>query len=533
MVARTLSLFLTLGLGMATAAPAVPLWSRFEFVLRSSKSYENPLQDVEVRVVFTAPSGARRVVDAFWDGGSTWRARLTPDEQGAWTFVTSSSDPQNSGLHQVSGRFVCGPAPERGNRFDLHGPVVVSKDGRHLAHADGTPFFWLADTAWNGPMWASGEDWEDYVNKRQSLMFTAVQWVATQWRGAPLGDSQKRLAYSGRERIAVNLPFFQALEKKHDVLRRYGLVSAPVMLWAIRRGPEDDVDPGVSLPEAQAILLCRYMVARWGEDPVLWLLNGDGEYRGAAAARWRTIGRGVFGGTRHAPVALHPGGLKWVMDDFEGESWLDLAGYQSAHADSEKNSAWITTGEPEVYGRRAVGKVMLSLEAPYEGPGREDLVRRNHYWSMLNGPVVGVTYGAAGVWSWSDGVSPVPGHGTSVPQSWRSALSLPAAREMAIAYLFFNRIPYWTLRPALGILAEQPGGARFVAASQSEDRSLTVVYVPADREVRLKAAALPAGSKAQLFAPKSGALFDVKGKSRDGIVTFAGPSEGDWLLLVR
>lgn len=527
MVARILILFLSVGLGWASA---VPLWSRFEVVLQSSTSYENPLQDVEVRVAFTAPSGARRVVDAFWDGGSTWRARLTPDEQGTWTFVSSSSDSRNSGLHGVSGRFDCGPAAPEGGRFALHGPVVVSQDGRHLAHADGTPFFWLADTAWNGPLWASEADWASYVERRRAQGFTAVQWVATQWRGAPLGDSQQRLAYSGRERIAVNPGFFQDLEKKHDALRRAGLVSAPVMLWAIRRGPEDDVDPGVSLPESQAILLCRYMAARWGADPVLWLLNGDGEYRGAAAARWRAIGRGVFGGRRHAPVTLHPGGLKWVMGDFEGESWLDLAGYQSAHADSEKNSAWITTGEPAEYGRRASGKVLLSLEAPYEGPGRAALVRRNHYWSILNGPVVGITYGATGIWSWSDGVASAPGHGPSIPPSWRSGMELPGAGQMGVLIRFFEGLPYWTLRPAPEVVAEQPGGARFISASQSADGALTVVYVPADRTVKLR---IGSGRAAEWVDPQTGRVSATSGVARGGVTEFAGPAEGDWLLVVR
>ena len=42
----------------------------------------------------------------------------------------------------------------------------VSKNGRYLAHADSTPFFWLGDTAWNGALLSSKSDWEIYLNDR-------------------------------------------------------------------------------------------------------------------------------------------------------------------------------------------------------------------------------------------------------------------------------------------------------------------------------------------------------------------------------
>ncbi|MCX6628039.1 MAG: DUF5060 domain-containing protein, partial [Candidatus Solibacter sp.] len=304
----------------------------------------NPVRDVDFRVEFISPSGVQRTVYGFWDGGGTWRVRLMPDESGQWTYRSFTAGKAEAGLHNVSGSFVCGPPRAKGSRFDLHGPIVISNDGIHLAHADGTPFFWLADTAWNGPLWSTPQDWDC----------------------APQGDSRKRLAFTGREEIAIDLDFFRQLETKHDALIRAGVVSAPVVMWAIDRGPDDAVNPGVSLPDRQAILLARYMAGRWNADPVVWMLNGDGDYRGEKAARWRTIGRGVFQEIWHAPVTLHPGGLMWVMDGFPDESWLSISGYQSAHGDSDRNSRWITSGEPSAYWKRDRARASLSLEAPYE-----------------------------------------------------------------------------------------------------------------------------------------------------------------------
>jgi hypothetical protein len=520
----------------------IPQWTRFEHQFESSALYTNPVQQMDLRVAFQSPSGVIRTAYAYWDGDRTWRVRFAPEETGVWTW-RSFSDPKDDGLHGVTGSFGCSSPRTNGGRFDRHGPVVIANDGVHLVHADGTPFFWLGDTAWNGPLWSSAEDWDFYIKHRIAQGFTAVQWVASQWRGAPEGDAYQRRAYSGADRIAINLGFFKRLEERHDALRRAGILSVPIMLWAINRGPEDAVNPGVSLPEKDAILLGRYLVARWNADPVVWVLNGDGDYQKEKAARWRNIGRGVFQEIWHAPVAIHPGGLQWVMDGFPDESWLSIAGYQSGHADTDANCRWITMGPPATYWKRDRARALLSLEAPYESPSREGLspshdyvTRRNHYWSILNAPIVGVTYGASGVWSWSDGLNPVPGHGARVPPAWKTMLDLPAATQMRYLIQFFESLDFQRLRPEPQVLARQPGTeamARFISATQTPDKTLTVLYTPMDRTVSVNTAALLPSVAGEWFNPRTGMRCLATGKSAGDTLEFSTPEDGDWLLVLK
>jgi hypothetical protein len=156
----------------------VSRWGRFEVALTSDQEWENPLQEAELAGVFVSPSGQQVAVDGFWDGGRTWRLRFSPDEEGEWRFRARLSD----GVEQ-EGQFVCGPA-EGETPFQRHGHVRVHEGRKRLEHAAGTPFFWLVDTAWNGPLRSDEAAWQWYAEQRVRQGFSGVQWVTTQWRAA-------------------------------------------------------------------------------------------------------------------------------------------------------------------------------------------------------------------------------------------------------------------------------------------------------------------------------------------------------------
>lgn len=58
------------------------------------------------------------------------------------------------------------------------GPIKVSASRRHFEHLNGSPFLFLSDTCWYGPMRATDIDWNHYVEKRVEQGFTAVQFMA-------------------------------------------------------------------------------------------------------------------------------------------------------------------------------------------------------------------------------------------------------------------------------------------------------------------------------------------------------------------
>jgi len=545
----SLPLFLfVIGACYPTAAPGaeklIPTYERFEASFESSANYANPPQEASLDVTFTSPQGEPAKVPGFWDGSKIWRVRFTPTHPGKWKFATTCSDAANQGLHGQSGEFTATP-PVNKTRFTQHGPIRVSLDSRYLAHEDGTPFFWLGDTAWNGPLLSSTSDWDSYIKERARQKFTAVQFVATQFRAAPDGDANKQPAYTGTDKISINTAFFQRLDEKIDALNKAGLLAAPVMLWAINGGGNPKVNPGVSLPEDQDILLARYMVARWGANAVLWILAGDADYRGEKAEKWKRIGRAVFNNIAHAPVTMHPGGMQWVWKEFIEEKWFGVVGYQSGHGDDDKTLRWITEGPSTDDWMKLPHRPFINLEPPYENhiayqsgkPISPEVARRAIYWSLLCTPTAGVTYGGHGVWGWDDGTKPPTDHPTTgTPLPWAKALMMPGAEQMGYLHDFFTSIDWWKLRPAPTIVVNNPGAgapAKFIAGAKSDDKELCLAYIPTERTVEIKLDAMPPSPNVSWFNPRTGEKSPAVAVVTTSTCQFPTPGEGDWILFMK
>ena len=268
-------------------------WERHELSFISDFAYPDPLRDLRFYALFTTPSGRIFRLDGFWNGDLDWKVRLMPDEVGEWRYETVCSDIQNPGLHHQQGTFVVEESHQEAAIY-RHGAVLHRPGEYHLRHADGTPFFWVACTAWNGTLKSTEEEWDTYLQHRREHHYSVIQFVTTQWRGGDQ-NSEGQTAFSGKRAIQLNPKFFQHLDHKIDQINAHGLVAAPVLLWALPRGEGKALSPGYALPRSEAILLAKYMVARYGAHHVVWLLGGDGLYTHFYQHRWKRIGRAVFG----------------------------------------------------------------------------------------------------------------------------------------------------------------------------------------------------------------------------------------------
>src|SRR5262245_13986539 len=101
------------------------------------------------------------------------------------------------------------------NVFTKHGKLRVAKTGTYLEHTDGTPFFFLADTAWTGPALSTEADWKFYLEDRKKKGFTAIQFNAVcPWRTAAT-DLEGRTAYAIKDGTLVqDEEYFKRLDSR-------------------------------------------------------------------------------------------------------------------------------------------------------------------------------------------------------------------------------------------------------------------------------------------------------------------------------
>ena len=425
------------------AGEQVKIWDKFEHLFTSTKTYENPLYDVKsFSVLVTAPSGLIHKINGFWDGELCWKFRFCPDEIGEWTFKTQCSDQRNTGLHNIEGGFTC---IENGRPLELYkrGTIVRPKGQYYLTYSDGTPFFFAACTAWNGALRSTDAEWDNYLKDRAESGYNVIQFITTQWRGCE-ANRLGQVAFEGCGRISINAAFFQFLDQKVDRINDYGLVAAPVLLWALQYGAGRHLSPGYYLPENEAILLAKYLVARYGGNQVIWILGGDGKYVDEYETRWKTIGRGVFGDPHPGVVTNHPMGRSWYGDAYQNEDWLDFIGYQSSHSNKQSTVDWITKGPAAKRWDKIPAKPIINMEPNYEEIhftiSAAD-VRNASFWSVLAAPPAGITYGANGIWPWLRPGENILNHEDATgTHSWDESIRFPGSRQIGFMANYFRRL---------------------------------------------------------------------------------------------
>ncbi|MBX7105730.1 MAG: DUF4038 domain-containing protein [Gemmataceae bacterium] len=511
-------------------APAAPMHSTRTEV--SAKAFREPANADLVVVQFEFTDGKTMLtVPGFWDGGEVWKARvrLAP---GNWQYLVTTK-PNVAGLEGATGSVTVTDTPR--SEFDRRGPVKVAPSGTHFVYGDGTPFFWLGDTCWNGPLMSTPADWQHYLTTRQRQRFSVVQFVLTApWRGAPT-DLDTRQAFTRRERIEIEPEFFRRVDEKMDSINARGLLAAPVMLWAAEGGQ----NPGWGLSTDQAVFVARYIHARYHAHDVAWLLGGDGLYDGPEVVeRWSTIGRSVFGDKPENLVTLHPGEMHWPFEKYRAEKWLGFCGYQTGHNETDTTLAWTHSGAPAKNWKATPTKPVLNLEPVFEGrsagetkpPVMDFAMRRTLWWSLLSTPVAGITTGSQGVWSWQT----VPGLPRGYFESgfapvWHTATDRPGARQLKMMRDFLDTLPWTEFRPAQELLANQPGARipeRFISVSACD--KFVLAYIPEGGKIELKPEVIVAGATASWYDPRTGKRTDPQ----PATVTMTTPDAKDWVLVI-
>jgi Protein of unknown function (DUF4038) len=134
---------------------------------------------------------------------------------------------------RCSSRPPLGLQPRQGPPNDLTQSLRVSENARFLAQPDGSPFFWLGDTAWAIFARLTRAEAEVYLRDRASKGFTIVQAVAI---GGPfdaleVANRYGALALVDKDPAQPNSKYFEHIDWVVDRAAHYGLRMAILPVW--------------------------------------------------------------------------------------------------------------------------------------------------------------------------------------------------------------------------------------------------------------------------------------------------------------
>ena len=128
-----------------------PQWSEVDIAF-TGPGVVNPYTDVDAWVIFTHTSGRQLRRPVFWDGETTYRVRFASTQsEGDWQWSVHSNRPDHD-FRPAHGTLIStSPEQDHPHRARTRGFVRAHPSGRSFCYTDGSPAFWVFDTAWAMP----------------------------------------------------------------------------------------------------------------------------------------------------------------------------------------------------------------------------------------------------------------------------------------------------------------------------------------------------------------------------------------------
>jgi hypothetical protein len=434
--------------------------------------------------------------------------------------------------------------PEKGGRGPLP-RLKVSDNKRFLVTADGKPFFYLADTAWELFHRLNREQAEQYLKDRAGKGFTVIQAVAlAELDGLHDPNPYGQTPLAGDDPTRPNEKYFEHVDRVVGKANELGLYVGFLPTWGDKW---HDTGKAVFTPE-NAATYGEWLGKRYKDKGLIWILGGD---RAVETDRHREVLRALARGLRKGDggahlITFHPRGGGGSADAFHADYWLDFNVRQNGHQaeftgryDQTRRDYDRTPAKPVVDGEPVYEDHPLSFNARQLGHSVAADVRRPLYWDLFSG-ACGHTYGHHSVWQmYASGRTPI--NGPLMP--WDEALRQPGAGQMKYGRYLMESRPYLTRVPDDSVVVPEPvatsvpgAGTRRYVATRDEKGSYAMVYAPVGRPFAVAMDKVTGPTvTAWWFNPRTGKATPIGEFPNTGTRRFTPPDAGellDWVLVL-
>jgi len=418
--------------------------------------------------------------------------------------------------------------------------LKVSANHRFLIHADGSPFFYLGDTAWELFHRLTIDESRLYLENRRSKGFNVIQAVVLSeldGLNVPNADGERPLV--DNDPTKPNEAYFHHVDAVVDMAREKKMFIGLLPTWGDKVSKAWGLGPvifNVSNAKQYGLFLGR----RYRDRPnIIWILGGDRDASGFEAI-WAAMAAGLREGDlgRHL-ITYHPSGEHSSSQWFQKDDWIDFNLMQSGHG--HRNGPNFEMIEKDYH--LAPVKPTIDGEPRYENHPvawkPEELgwfddfdVRQAAYWAVFAG-AAGHTYGCNDIWQMKtadrEPMSKARGE-------WHADLDLPGAGQMQYLRRLMESRPYLSRVPDQGLILENPtDGPDHLQGTLGDGYAF--VYFPQGKAAEI-AIGRVSGEKlhAWWYDPRNGTSQSIGTMKKEKPQIFSPPGSpargNDWVLVL-
>ncbi|MBQ2827425.1 MAG: glycoside hydrolase family 140 protein [Clostridia bacterium] len=212
--------------------------------------------------------------------------------------------------------------------------LQIHENGRFIQHEDGTPFFYLGDTAWDLVHRLTKDEKRLYMSVRASQGFNVIQCIAfsdfpNKHGRYALVEPKDALVYDDEGEYS----YWAGVDEAVELAEEYGMYVGLLPLWnSSYDNPEHTLFRGYGPSYEYG----KWLAERYKDKTnIIWILGGDVKVKPHMHEIFDGLAAGIKAGERddnHHLMTFHPCGPSDTVSELGGDrDYLDFLGSQSGH----------------------------------------------------------------------------------------------------------------------------------------------------------------------------------------------------------
>lgn len=441
--------------------------------------------------------------------------------------------------------FICGLFFSAYGQTSKHGKIEVHPEKRFLQYADGTPFFYLGDTAWELFHRLNRSEIRMYMEDRAMKGFTVIQAVClAELDGLRVPNAYGELPFKDAEFTIPNDKYFEHVDFAIDLADSLGLVIGLLPTWGDKITQQWGVGPVIFTEENRAENYGRYLGERYKyRKNIIWILGGDrwtGGLEHIVRAMAKGIAIGIIGKEDYSTslMTYHPWGKGSSSELFPDEKWMDFHMQQNGHA-YDYNVWEVVTRDynmqptkPVIDGEPLYDEHPIDFKREENGTSNDLHIRRGFYHAVFSG-AFGHSYGCHAIWQMWDGEKePINGP----IRTWQESLGLIASYQVGYGRRLMESRPFFSRIPDQSMVVDAYDGHDRITATRDKNGSYAMIYSESGKAIGVDLQKL-SGKKirAWWYDVRSGEAYKIGEYTKSGSKWFYPPTNGignDWVLVL-